>query len=194
MSLRYALVGLLAEEAMSGYDLTKRFAVSLAHAWPAQHSQIYPELARLMELGWICQTGSGPRGRKVYAATAEGLTALRDWLTHTDADRTLRHEPILRAFFRWTLDPGEAANQFRADAAAYAATLRELDNLARTLDWESSPPDRSARLALEAGLRLYRVLSEWAAWAADRVDAHAATQPAAGERPDVSASRRRTRQ
>lgn len=87
---------------MSGYDLTKRFAVSLAHAWPAQLSQIYAELARLLHVHWICQTGNSPRGRKVYQSTSEGVAALREWLTDTEADPTLRHDPTLRAFFRWT--------------------------------------------------------------------------------------------
>ncbi|MBA3728896.1 MAG: PadR family transcriptional regulator, partial [Actinobacteria bacterium] len=45
MSLRHALLGLLAERPMSGYDLTKVFDSSLAYVWSAKHSQIYPELA-----------------------------------------------------------------------------------------------------------------------------------------------------
>jgi hypothetical protein len=49
--------------------------------------------------------------------------------------------------------------------------VAELENLTGSLDCESSPADRSARLALEAGLRLYRLLSEWAEWAAGRVEA-----------------------
>lgn len=169
MSLRYALLGLLAEEPMSGYDLTKRFAASLANAWPAQHSQIYPELARLVDRGWIVQTAEGPRGRKVYGATSDGIAALREWLRDTEADHTLRHEPILRAFFRWTLEPEEAAGQFRSDAETYANTLAELESLAGQLDWDNTPAAFSGRLALEAGLRIYRDLAEWAAWAADHV-------------------------
>lgn len=178
VSLRYALVGLLAEESMSGYDLTKRFALSLAYAYPAQHSQIYPELARLVERGWIRQTGSGPRGRKTYATTSSGLAALRDWLAQTDVDRSLRHETVLRAFFRWTLEPAEAVNQFRADAEAYAATASELDKLADAVDWQKSPADESGRIALEAGLRVYRALYEWADWAAQRVEASRSAEPA----------------
>ena len=169
MSLRYALVGLLAEEPMSGYDLTKRFAASLANAWPVQHSQIYPELARLLNLGWIVQIAEGPRGRKVYESTPDGLAALREWLCDTDADQTLRHEPILRAFFRWTLPPDEAVRQFRSDAATYELKLAELQDLADDLDWGSSPAAFSSRLALEAGLRLYRDLAQWATWAANQI-------------------------
>src|SRR5438093_632739 len=47
MSLRHALLGLLADHPMTGYDLTRTFDRSLANVWPASHSQIYPELARL---------------------------------------------------------------------------------------------------------------------------------------------------
>lgn len=62
----------------------KRFALPLANVWPAQHSQTYPELARLQDMSWIRQSDQGPRARKVYESTLEGIGALRDWLTGTD--------------------------------------------------------------------------------------------------------------
>ena len=46
MSLRHGLLDLLAGEPMSGYDLTRYFSASMANVWPAQHSQIYPELGQ----------------------------------------------------------------------------------------------------------------------------------------------------
>ena len=69
MSLRHALLGVLTDEPRTGYGLLKHFEQSLAYAWPASHSQIYPELARLLDEGLIEQTGSGARGAKTYAAT-----------------------------------------------------------------------------------------------------------------------------
>ena len=48
MALRYALLGALADQPRTGYALLKHFQQSLAYAWPASHSQIYPELARLL--------------------------------------------------------------------------------------------------------------------------------------------------
>jgi len=65
MSLRHGLLDLLAAEPRSGYDLSRYFEVSMGNVWPAQHSQIYPELAKLAAEGLIAQTGSGPRGRKL---------------------------------------------------------------------------------------------------------------------------------
>src|SRR5436309_11686118 len=98
MSLRYGLLGLLAGEPRSGYDLSRYFAVSMGNVWPAQHSQIYPELARLVAEGLITQTGEGPRGRKVYQTTPAGLEALRDWMRQTEPDYSIRDGALLRLF------------------------------------------------------------------------------------------------
>ena len=46
MSLRHALLGLLAEGPASGYDLARRFQEGLNSVWPAQHPQIYSELEK----------------------------------------------------------------------------------------------------------------------------------------------------
>ena len=77
MALRYALLGALADQPRTGYELLKHFQQSLAYAWPASHSQIYPELARLLEDGLIEQTGAGARNSKTYAVTEAGLGQLR---------------------------------------------------------------------------------------------------------------------
>ena len=43
MSLRYAVLGLLARRPSTGYELTQTFDRSLRTSWHARHSQIYPE-------------------------------------------------------------------------------------------------------------------------------------------------------
>ena len=70
----------------------KHFEQSLAYAWPASHSQIYPELARLLEAGLIEQAETGPRGSKTYALTDDGLAEIRRWLRETKPDRRGRSE------------------------------------------------------------------------------------------------------
>ena len=69
MSLRHALLGALADRPRTGYGLLKHFEQSLAYAWPASHSQIYPELARLRDEGLIEQTASGARGSRTSAGS-----------------------------------------------------------------------------------------------------------------------------
>src|ERR1035438_4350623 len=53
MSLRHALLAILAVEPMTGYDLTKHFDRSAGNVWHAPHSQIYPELRKLESAGLV---------------------------------------------------------------------------------------------------------------------------------------------
>ena len=183
VSLRYALIGLLAWKPSSGYELTKRFAVSLAHAWPVSHSQIYPELARLVADGLIEQTAVGPRGRKTYAATPAGVAALREWMQSSEPAYDRRSEADLREFFLWVIPPADALAYLERSAHVYRRRLAELENIARTVDWTSDVPNRGMRLSLEKGVRNYRMLIAWADWAAEEVTAGAleAGGPVPGE-------------
>ena len=169
MSLHYALIGMLADEPMSGYDLTRRFSESLANVWPAQHSQIYPELARLVRDGLIEQTGEGPRGRKTYRATPAGVEALTQWMRFTQPDYDVRCEAGLRGFFLWTLPPEEAVAHLKQDIDVYRSHLAELEDKVETVDWTASEGARSGRLTAEMGLRYYRMLVEWAEWASAEI-------------------------
>ena len=126
MSLRYALLGLLADRPHSGWQLHYHFEGSLAYAWRAHHSQISPALARLREAGLIEQTGEGPRGSKEYSLTATGRTEVVRWLRETRPGRNTRDEALLRVFFLWLLEPEEAAAYFDHEAAYERQLLTEL--------------------------------------------------------------------
>jgi DNA-binding PadR family transcriptional regulator len=164
MSLRHALLGALAYAPRTGYGLMKHFRGSLAYAWPASHSQIYPELARLLDAGLIEQTGAGPRGSKTYAATPAGLAEVRRWLRETEPDRGSRNDPLLRAFFVWLLERDEAAAFFRSEADYQRGLLAEL----REIELQPGPRDAkdvAYRIALEHGLRVTEAKLAWAEWA-----------------------------
>ncbi|MBA5845288.1 PadR family transcriptional regulator, partial [Escherichia coli] len=53
MSLPHALLTALAERPGSGSELADRFDRSIGYFWQATHQQIYRELGRLEETGWI---------------------------------------------------------------------------------------------------------------------------------------------
>ena len=173
MSLRYALLDLLASEPMSGYDLTRTFGESLANVWPAQHSQIYPELAKLVADGLIAQTGGGPRGRKVYEATPAGVEAMRSWLRETTPDYGVRCEALLRAFCLWVLPTDEATAQLARDRAEYVRHRDQLQAAINTVDWDSSLSKRGGRLTIEYGCRYYEDLITWVDWATEQIEAGA---------------------
>lgn len=169
MSLRHALLGLLSERPASGYDLLKRFETSLANVWPATQSQMYGELAKLAAAGLIGVSAEGPRGRKEYALTDEGLAELRHWLTQTKPQRNTRSDVLLRVFFLGVL-PAE-------QASAYLTGLMELSDqeyealraLERSIDWGEDTLSVHGRIALEYGLRFNAMRRDWARWAATQL-------------------------
>jgi PadR family transcriptional regulator, regulatory protein AphA len=164
MSLRFALLGLLAECPRTGYELTKHFQQSLAYVWPARHGQIYPELARLREEGLIELVEEGPRRSKTYAATDAGVAQVRVWLRETEPERSIRNEAMLRVFFLWLLEPADAERYLRAELDAHRARLAEYEEMASEPRSDSSK-EQAFRVALEAGIRSRRAAVEWAEWA-----------------------------
>lgn len=98
MSLRHAVLGLLAESPASGYDLMKLFNASLSSVWPATQSQVYGELSKLTTAGLVEVAAHGPRGRKEYAITEDGLAELRHWLTEVEPGGPTRDDSVLRVF------------------------------------------------------------------------------------------------
>lgn len=169
MSLRHALLGLLADEPSSGYRLTRKFEASLQHyAWSARHSQIYPELARLADEGLIEVAEEGARGRRTYAVTDAGRAELRSWLVDEPVYASVRNVLVLKMFLLSTLDP--------ADAKTFLTHLadnveRELEDLrAQVAELDATGGTRSfGRLAAEYGLREYALIRDWARWAMDRI-------------------------
>jgi DNA-binding PadR family transcriptional regulator len=163
-TLGHALLALLAERPRTGYALLKHFEQSLAYAWPASHSQIYPELAKLREAGLVREGEPGARGARPYELTDRGLEEVRGWLRATEPSRTVRNEAALRLFFLWLLEPDEARAYVLEEAERARATLAELEAIAAQPD-PDNPKTRAYRVALELGLRTARARLEWAEWA-----------------------------
>jgi DNA-binding PadR family transcriptional regulator len=168
MSLRYGLLGLLAEGPASGYDLTQRFTELLGSIWPAQHPQIYAELGRLSAAGLIEVDSTGPRQRKAYRITDAGLAEVRRWLRDDPVDHTMRVDSLLRAVFFWLMTPDELAAHLAREREFFEATaagLRQLAQAKERGDYGVGPQVRALRVTAEAGIRMYQALAEWAEWA-----------------------------
>lgn len=170
MSLRHALLGLLAEEPASGYDLTRKFERALQrYAWHAKHSQIYPELTKLAGDGLVAVVAEGARGRRTYAITDAGRAELRTWMLNPPDVFVVRNEFVLRLFLLSTLDADDARVVLRwvaEENARGAATLRDKIGKADV----EAPPVAPGRLAAEFGLRSFEMTHDWALWALNLTD------------------------
>ncbi|GHE00441.1 PadR family transcriptional regulator [Streptomyces alanosinicus] len=169
MSLKHALLGLLSDRRASGYDLLKTFETSLANVWPANQSQIYTELTKLAGSGLITVAAEGPRGRKEYEITDEGLAELRHWLTEVTPQRVIRSDVLLRVFFLGVLSP-EQARAYLTDLVDMSQSgYEQLRQLHDSIDWDDGNLSVYGRIALEYGLRFNAMRREWAEWAAQQI-------------------------
>jgi len=132
-AVTWAVLGLVAMEPRSGYDVKRIIDKSVRHFWAASYGQIYPELRRLEQAAWI-EGDDAPRGgrsRRVYRVTPEGRQALQAWLHGHETRIELRDESLLRLFFADTLPHENALALLRGRREGYRgmlAYLRSLDD------------------------------------------------------------------
>jgi PadR family transcriptional regulator AphA len=166
MSLRHAVLGLLVIEPTTGYDLAQRFDKSLANAWRASHSQIYPELGRLEEAGMVEVVGEGARGSRTWAVTPAGREELRRWMLETEPNRFQRNETAVRWFLVFLLDPADRRAVLERELAFVEHHAQQLGELAERLD--ALPEPQPFRPTVDLGLRVDAVMRQWLA---DQLDA-----------------------
>ncbi|MEV4107829.1 PadR family transcriptional regulator [Nonomuraea sp. NPDC049695] len=169
MSLRHAVLGLLSEGPASGYDLLKMFDLSLSNVWPATQSQLYAELGKLADAGLVDVSAEGPRGRKEYAITEEGLAELRRWITEVEPTRVLRSDMLLRVFFLAQVSPEQARAYLGHQADRVRKQLERLEGIREFLENRHDNLSEYGRMTLEYGLRLGKAQVEWAEWAEGQI-------------------------
>jgi DNA-binding PadR family transcriptional regulator len=164
--LGHALLGLLHQEPMSGYDLRNVFASTAMGSFSDSPGAIYPALRRLEARGWVhgkVQASKSLRKRRVFRPTAMGLAALKAWLM-----KPVKREDVIRgigklmlrfAFTDRTLGPDQAAQFLREFADELSGYIPELK---RYRDAHADEMPLSGRLALECGIQEYEVRLRWA--------------------------------
>src|SRR5260370_12438306 len=81
MSLKYGLLGLLAEEPLHGYEVKNRFEAMLGGTWEVNIGQVYTTLQRLEPDGLVRPAGErGDRGKRLNEPSDPGRKTLTAWI------------------------------------------------------------------------------------------------------------------
>ncbi|MER6973139.1 PadR family transcriptional regulator [Nocardioides sp. NPDC000445] len=171
-NLGFAILGLLARRASTGYEVAQRMRQPIGYFWTARHSQIYPELNRLDAAGLVDHEvidGAGPRPTKRYRITETGRAALAAWVVGDLEPQPVRDLEILRLWSIWTVEPDAATELVgRLEEAHQGALDHYLEELAEIADRpgvrDPSNPLFATRITLEGGIRSRRTALEWCAW------------------------------
>jgi DNA-binding PadR family transcriptional regulator len=129
-----AVLGLLRDQPLSGYDLRKHAERSVAYFWAPAKTQIYATLPKLVEAGHLTATKVAQESRPdkvVYEITDSGLEALRAWIAEAPSESGHgRNVLLLKLFFGEVSDPETLLAQVRerrAEAERLREELEELD-------------------------------------------------------------------
>lgn len=170
MSLAHALMTSLLEKSSSGYDLARRFDKSIGFFWHATHQQIYRELARMEEQGWIKSQAAPDGGRtrkRIYRVLEAGRRELERWAREPTAPVDLRDELMVRLRADAVIGPLGLDAEIERRMALHAERLQAY----RDIETRDFPAGR--RLPREAQIQ-HLILKtgimyeeSWVNWSAD---------------------------
>jgi DNA-binding PadR family transcriptional regulator len=176
VALGDAILVLLTERPMTGYELAKRFDTSIGFFWRADHQQIYRELTRLRDRGHIWGrevVQSGKPNKLIYTLTRDGRAALRQWAARPSRAASIKDDLLVRLYALDSVD----IDPLRADLMARQAYHRDrFSRFERILkkrfpEGTASPDDLGKLLTLRLGLRYELAVVEWCDEALDTLPA-----------------------
>ncbi len=131
MTITYAILGLLSQQALTGYDLKQRFQNSLTMYWSGSNNQIYRTLVKLKEGGLVTRETldqkAGP-SRKLYTITTAGEHALYEWLLTAPELPEIKHPLLIQLAWADRLTDEELDNllqQYEQEVGLRLMMVRE---------------------------------------------------------------------
>lgn len=128
MPVKHALLALLAERDLSGYELKLRFERVLGDFWQLNSGQVYSTLERMRRAGMVLRrVPAEEAARVVFAITPRGRRALTQWLaTPVGRLRPVRDPLYVKLAF-------SRPEQIPLVLRAFAHERRRYDEAAQTL-------------------------------------------------------------
>ncbi len=166
MSLRYGILGLLAEEPLHGYQIKSRFEALLGGVWEVNIGQVYSTLQRLERDGLIEAVGErGDRGKLAYRVTSLGRSQLEQWLIKPETEPPyLRDALFVKLLLLRRLAKGSLDVLLAPQRRVYLQRLRDLAALERQARQEGRSDlvllVKGAILHAEADLKWMEVCQE----------------------------------
>jgi DNA-binding PadR family transcriptional regulator len=156
MTIRFAVLGLLAEAPLHGYAVHALLEKRLGDFLDLHYGQIYQVLRVLERQGLVlaseARVGRRPL-RKVYAITKAGREALSRWLRGEGARRRpLRDELYVRLYLSALRQPDQVGRLVANELAAARAEREELASRRTRLASAASPEELVRLLLVEAAL------------------------------------------
>ncbi|MDE2427198.1 MAG: PadR family transcriptional regulator [Burkholderiales bacterium] len=165
MSLPHALLTSIVEKPCSGYDLARRFDKSIGYFWHATHQQIYRELARMEEQGWVSSTEveGGRAGKRKFEVLPAGRAELRRWAVESSAPMKLRDDMMVKLRADAAIGPLGLIEEFERRLTMHEQELQTYKDIEQR-DFSGAELSREAQLRyliLKAGISFEEGRVQW---------------------------------
>jgi DNA-binding PadR family transcriptional regulator len=173
MALSHVILTAIHDAACSGYDLAKKFDGSVGFFWNASHQQIYRELTKLEESGYIEATVIHQANRpdkKNYVVTAAGQDYLRSWIAQPSTVAYPKDELLVKLFAGDIVDRDVILCELEHHRVQHQNQLNIYHSIEQQIFPQLDRLNRSQRyqyLTLRQGIRLE---TEWLSWCAEAID------------------------
>lgn len=159
------ILGLLAHESLSGYEIKKRMDTTLKYFWTASYGSIYPTLGSLVTQGLATKKDGSinQRNKLIYTITQEGRLYLADWLRRDVKRDELHYETLLKLFFGGSIGKQQTLYHIQAFQNKITNELPYLYQSEKILEQIKNEEDAHLYylLCVKFGIQTYEAYLSW---------------------------------
>jgi DNA-binding PadR family transcriptional regulator len=132
LALAHAILVALLDSPSSGYDLAKKFDGSVGFFWDASHQQIYRELSKLEDNGYITAETVEQAARPnkyLYSITDRGTTFLADWMRSFSNLSPIKDDLLVKLWGGYLVEPDVILQELRYHRKLHQTRLVEYQSI-----------------------------------------------------------------
>ena len=151
MSVKHALLALLEQQPMYGYQLRVEFEQRTGTTWPLNVGQVYTTLTRLERDSLVAAEGEDAEGHVIYRITDAGRDEVAAWFT-TPVARTQppRDELAIKLALAVTVPGVDVGAVIQQQRSATMSALQDYTRLKRRAAAGEEPADLAWSLVLDS--------------------------------------------
>lgn len=162
---RYVILGLLRDEAMTGYELKNCIDLRMSFFWQESYGQIYPELNLMMKEGLLESqedNESDNRGKIRYSITESGRQVFNDWMAEEFEKDTVRSEAQLKFFLADDNNKSDVIHHLEKFYSQNHERLELYEKFQKSIKgFENVHNHKYILHMLELGIRQQKLYCEW---------------------------------
>lgn len=132
MAIAHAILVSLINTPASGYELAKQFEASVGFFWKATYQQIYRELTKLEDLGWISAEVIAQETRpdkKLYTVTELGRLQLIEWMNRQCEPAVIKDDLLVKIFAGYLISEQKLVEELEHHRQIHAEKLKAYQDI-----------------------------------------------------------------